>query len=165
MPVYNSGFHQAQPGAALPLPHPQLLQQTGPVIQVLVEVPTALATQLQQTGQPVPQPVQGFALIDTGASLSAVDATVVQQLGVQPVGLANVGTAGGPQQQATYPARFSFPGSNLSAIDFNQLLGVNLTGQFALGAGHPIVALLGRDLLQHFVLVYNGPGAMFTLAF
>lgn len=166
MPIYNQGFHQVpQAGAVLPLPHPQALQGTGPVIQVQVEVPTALATQLQHTGQTVPQPVLGYALIDTGASLSAVDATVIQQLGVQPVGVAHVGTAGGPQQQATCPARFSFPGSSLPAIDFNQLLGANLSGQLALGAGNPLVALLGRDLLQHFVLIYNGPAAMFTLAF
>jgi len=105
-----------------------------------------------------------MALIDTGASVSAVDVVVIQQLGVQPVGVANVWTAGGPPQQATYPGRFTFPGSNLPAIDFNALLGANLAGQLAGVTGQAIVALIGRDLLQHFVLVYNGPAAMFTLA-
>jgi len=33
------------------------------------------------------------------------------------------------------------------------------------GIGQPLIALLGRDLLQRFILVYNGPAAMFTLAF
>lgn len=129
-----------------------------------MEVPSALASQLQHAGQPVPAPVSGLALVDTGASLSAVDTSVIQQLGVQAVGLVQVGTAGGPQRQATYPARFAFPGTSLPSIDFGLLLGATLAGQIAAGTGHPIIALLGRDLFQHFVLVYNGPGAMFTLA-
>jgi len=141
------------------------MQLTGPVLSVQIEVPTILANQLQQTGQPAPAPVSGFALIDTGASLSAVDATVIQQLGVQAVGVAAVGTAAGPQQQATYPARFTFPGSNLPAIDFSQILGSNLTGQIVAGTGQPLIALFGRDILQHFILIYNGPGATFSLAY
>src|SRR5262245_9946542 len=135
----------------------------GPVIQVQVEVPTALATQLTSAGQPLPEPVVGVALIDTGASLCAVDSAVIRQLGVQPVGVAHVGTAGGQQQQLTYPGRFTFPGSNLPPIDFNTLLGCDFAGQLALGS--PLVALIGRDLLQHFVFVYNGGAASFTLAF
>jgi hypothetical protein len=81
------------------------------------------------------------------------------------VGTALVGTAGGQQQQATYPARFTFPGTNLPGLDFSQLLGANLAGQVVVGTGQSLVALLGRDILQRFVLVYNGPAGMFTLAF
>ena len=132
---------------------------------VQVEVPTALASQFEQEGHAVPTPVPGFALIDTGASVSAVDVAAIGQLGVQPVGVANVGTAGGPQQQATYPARFSFPGTPLPSIEFGQLLGANLVGQQLPLPQGQIVALLGRDLLQHFILIYNGPGAMMSLSF
>lgn len=166
MPIYNSGFQQqsATPGSSV-APFPRGLQLAGPVLPVQVEVPTALANQLRQTGQMVPAPAPGLALIDTGASVSAVDVAVIQQLGVQPVGIATVGTAGGQQQQPTFPARLTFPGLNLPPIDFNQLLGSNLAGQMVAGIGQPLIALLGRDLLQRFILVYNGPAAMFTLAF
>ena len=133
------------------------------MVPVQIEVPAALAAQLQQSGQLVPTPVAGLALIDTGASLSAVDASTVQQLGVQPVGIANVGTAGGVQQQATYPARFTFPGTNLPGIDFGSLIGSNLAGQIVAGHQQPLVALLGRDLLQQFILIYDGPMGSFTL--
>jgi hypothetical protein len=137
----------------------------GPCLPVQVEVPPALAAQLQQTGQAVPAPVAGFALVDTGASVSAVDDTVIQQLGVQPIGMVPVGTAGGPQQQAIYPGRFTFPGTTLPAIDFGSLLGCNLAGQIVAIHQGPLIALLGRDLLQSFVLVYNGPGGTFSLSF
>jgi len=109
--------------------------------------------------------VAGFALIDTGASVSAVDVTVVQRLGVQPIGTVLVGTAGGPQQQATFPARFTFPGTPLPGLNFGSLLGSNLAGQMVAGHQGPLIALLGRDLLQRFVMVYNGPGAMVSLSF
>src|SRR5437867_2014778 len=88
---------------------------------------------------------------DTGASVSAVDAAVVRQLGIPPIGTINVGTAGGVQQQAQYPASFSFPGTGLPTINFNFVIGSNLTGQQP-----PIIALIGRDVLRHFVMIYNG---------
>lgn len=140
------------------------LQATGPFLPVQVEVPLALATRLQQAGQAPPTPAPGFALLDTGASVSAVDAAVMQQLNVQPVGIVTVGTAGGPQQQPLFPARFSFPGTNIPGINFNRLLGANLQSQQVPGQG-PIIALLGRDLMAHFVLIYNGPGGYFSIAF
>ena len=144
---------------------PAGLQVTGPVLPVQVEVPSALAAQLQHAGQALPTPVAGFALIDTGASVSCVDAAVIQQLGVQPVGTAQVGTAGGPQSQAIYPARLVFPGTNIPPVDFNHLIGSNLSGQIVAGHQGPLIVLLGRDILQHFVVIYNGPAGSFTLTF
>lgn len=140
------------------------LQLTGPFLPVQIEVPLALAAQLQQAGQAPPPPASGFALLDTGASVSAVDAAIMQQLNVQPVGVVTVGTAGGPQQQALFPARFTFPGSNIPGINFNRLLGSNLQNQQIPGHG-PIVALLGRDLMTRFIVIYNGPGGCFSIAF
>lgn len=169
MPVHNHFTFQtarSSPGPTpLPQPSPVGLQLSGPVVAVQVEIPAALASQLQQANQVPPNPVAGLALIDTGATISAVDAAVVQQLGVQPVGVTSVGTAGGPHQQALYPARFVFPGTPIPPIEFSQLLGANLVGQAVAGQQGPLIALLGRDILRHFVLVYNGPAGMFTLAF
>jgi predicted aspartyl protease len=109
--------------------------------------------------------VPGFALIDTGASVSAVDDSVVRQRGAQPVGIAQVGTAGGQHPQAVYPARLVFPGTNIPSVEFGQLLGANLAGQMVAGHQGPLIVLLGRDILQQFVLFYNGSTGSFTLAF
>jgi hypothetical protein len=92
-----------------------------------------------------------MGLIDTGASVSAVDAAVVRQLGIRPIGTISVGTAGGVQQQAQYPASFSFPGTGLPTIAFTFVIGSNLAGQQP-----PIIALIGRDVLRHFVMIYHG---------
>jgi hypothetical protein len=107
-----------------------MLVHCGPVIQVLVEVPPALAAALQSANLPVPTPVHGLALIDTGATKSAVAETIAQSLGIQPSGVVNVGTAAGMRQQSVYSARFSFPGSSLPPIEFAQLTSLlSLEGQ------------------------------------
>ena len=141
------------------------LIQIGPVIQVLVGVPSPLAARLQAQNLPVPTPVSGVALIDTGATRSAVAETVAQTLGIQPSGVVNVGTAGGMQQQSVYSARFTFPGGPLPPIEFAQLTGVNLQGHVLPGIGMPLIALIGRDILSRFVMIYDGQTATVTLAF
>ena len=136
----------------------------GPTVPVQIEVPPALANSFRNAGQPVPHPVNGAALIDTGATRSCVDDTVIQNLGVQPVGVAVVGTAGGQQKRSMFPGRFTFPGTPLPSIDFSQLLGVDLTGQTIAGSNVPLIALIGRDILRHFMFIYNGRLGQFTLA-
>jgi len=82
-------------------------------------------------------------------------------LGVNPIGVTLMGTAGGPVQQSLYPAKFRFPGEAFE-IEFSSVVGADLTGQHI--AGQDIIALLGRDVLSKCVLIYNGPGGFFTLA-
>src|SRR5437867_1127525 len=100
-------------------PSPYGLQAAGPLLPITVAFHPILAHQLGGQGAAPPAPVGGVGLIDTGASVSAVDAAVVRQLGIPPIGTINVGTAGGVQQQAQYPASFSFPGTGLPTINFN----------------------------------------------
>ena len=136
----------------------------GPIIQIQIEVPSALAESLRLANQPIPNPVDGLALIDTGATITSIHAAILTGLGINPVGVANVGTAGGPQQQFTYPARFSFPGTPLPGFELAQVIGCDLTGQTVLNQ-RPLIGLIGRDVLSNAVLVYNGSAGMFSLSF
>ncbi len=159
MPIFKSKFHPTgQPPAP---PTPAVLAQIGPVVPIQIEVPQALNKQLTAAGQPVPAPITGYALIDTGATMSAVDTSVIQKLGVNPVGLASVQTAGGPQQQSLYPIRLIVQGVGL-VLDAAQVtgspLGMNLGGLV-------IIALIGRDFLQAMLMFYDGPAGEFTVAF
>lgn len=159
MPVYNFGHLL---GSARFFPDG--LRVAGPVLAVQIEIPSVLAAQLQQAGQVPPSPVTGIALIDTGASVSAVDEAALRQLTVQPTGIVTVGTAGGQQQQAVYPARFVFPGSGLPSFELSEVLGADLTGQTIPGpTPGSLVALFGRDILSRFVFIYNGLTGTFTL--
>lgn len=154
MPIHNFSFHQISFT-------PVGLQTNGPVLPVQVLLPRVLEQLFQQQKKPVPQPVSGFALIDTGASKSCVDAGVIKTLGVNPIGQIQGLTAAGPTQHPVYPARFRFPQQKFE-IDFSSVLGVNLSRYTVMR--QRIIVLLGRDVLAKCLFVYNGPVSSFILA-
>jgi len=123
-----------------------------------VHVPKQLAEALERENKPIPGGISGFALVDTGASMICVDRKVIEQLGMAPVSEANVGTAGGVQKQLVYPAMLRFPNTTMPELNI-WCLGGDFAGQ------GDMIALIGRDVLSLFVLVYNGPGASITLAY
>jgi len=151
MPVVNRIYPQP-PGNI----GPATLQQNGPLFDIEIAVPSALEQFLIQRGQPIPQPIKGQALVDTGATFSAVEDNVIKRLGVNPVGRMQTGTAGGPQVQNVYPARFIFAGLGI-VFETGRATGVNLTGT-------GVVALIGRDVLSNTVFIYNGPMGTVTLS-
>lgn len=155
MPIHNQFFHDGRGNLT-----PQGLTQAGPVLQVEVSIPTALAQLLSNTSQNIPQPAVGLALVDTGASRSCVDQQAITTLGVNPVGSVSVGTPAGPAQQFLYPARFHFPAQQME-FEFTQVVGANLTGQLI--GGQPLLALIGRDVLARCVFIYNGTMGAWTL--
>lgn len=139
------------------------LRVFGPLTRIEVHVPSALATLLQQETRPIPAPAIGWALIDTGASSTCVDSSVIDELGVPLIGTASVGTAGGVQTQAVYPAGLRFPGMDDMHIEFSSVLGVTLKDQMT-PTPEPLICLIGRDVLETSLLVYNGMTGAWTLA-
>jgi predicted aspartyl protease len=156
MPIHNRFFRRPNQEQS-----PEGLSSAGPLLQVQVMVPPALAALLGQSNQPIPVPGSGWALIDTGATRTCVDKAVLDELQVQATGAITTGTAAGPAQQLLYPAKLNFPGANFE-IEFGSVIGVDLRGQSI--AGQNVIVLLGRDVLSRCVLIYNGPGGTFTLA-
>jgi hypothetical protein len=81
MAILNS--QTAGNGATVPL----ALQLSGPLFPLEIHVPVAFAQLLTANQQPVPAPIMGFALIDTGATSSCVDQQSMLSLGVSPIGI------------------------------------------------------------------------------
>lgn len=154
MPIFSRFWRNQQTGVA----DPELLRATGPALSVEIRVPSALAAALQQANLQVPTPHVGLALIDTGASITAVEQAVLQGLGLSPTGLTPVATPSGQVQQPVYACELSFPGTPIPTLPFGFVVGssVGLLGYSA---------LIGRDVLRHFQLVYNGAEGFWTLAF
>ena len=157
MPIHNRHYidgssHQHTPGALIAV---------GAILEVQVQVPRALASLLESQNQPIPSPVVGFALIDTGATRTCADQNALSSLGINPIGLVAMGTAGGPAQCPLFPAKLWFPSLNLGA-DFDSIVGVDLQGQKI--QNQPLMVLIGRDVLSRGLLVYSGNGGFFTLA-
>lgn len=128
------------------------LRQTGPTIPITITVHDVLAQAMARQGKTV-RPISGFALIDTGASSTLVDETVIKSLGINPVSVRQVGTPSGAASMNIYPAKLSFPGTGLPDLSFNAVI-----ASPHLLSGQNLVALIGRDILQHGSLHYNGDG-------
>jgi predicted aspartyl protease len=60
--------------------------------QVRIGVSEAKANLLRQQNKPIPAPVEITALIDTGASGTAVKPEVIRQLQLTPRGVTNIAT-------------------------------------------------------------------------
>ena len=143
-------------------PDQALLAVAGAVLPIEIHVPPVIAQALVARGDPVPTPMSGLALIDTGATLTAVHEPVLQQLGLNPTGIVQSGTANGPVQQSQYPTRLVSPDQGWT-FDVTAT-GVNLTGQqVPTNPPQQLIALIGRDLPQHCLLIWNGPGGFWTL--
>jgi hypothetical protein len=98
-------------------------------------------------------------MVDTGAPMSAVDEKVIAALAVTPAGETEVHAAIGSGQARRYDVSLILPGSGGQSMLLNAM--PILEGKFILG----IDGFLGRDVLSHCVLVYDGPASRFTLAF
>ena len=156
MPLFSRRWiHPTNPAQT----DPERLQRSGAVLQVEVSLPTALAAAMQNAGTPIPQPHVGIALIDTGASITSVDDGVLVGLGLSPTSTRLISTPSATNvEQPVYPCILSFPGTPLPQIPFNEVVGSQLAG---LGCS----VLIGRDILRHCLLVYNGPEGFWTIAF
>ncbi len=111
---------------------------------------------LKQQGQQIPS-IKVLALIDTGASGTAVSDKVVQHLHLVARGVTNISTPSTASHPVNvYDASLSLP--NHVRIDNIPVIGANLSAQ-------NIDCLIGRDILKHAVLIYNGYTQTFTLSF
>lgn len=139
------------------------LEQSGPLVPVTVSVPKAMQEYLAQSRSPIPAPVSGNALIDTGAFATAVHEGIFQALGVKPIDVIPTNTPHGQSSSSIYPASISFPALGLTDMPMERIIGCSLN--WAGNDESDIIMLLGRDLLKHFLMIYNGSNNDITLSF
>lgn len=124
------------------------LQSSGPILEIQIGMPRDLINVLKETGQPVPNPIKAIALIDTGATSSVVNPTIIQGLKVAPIGRVRINTPSDANVECDmYKLALILPDG--VAIESSDVIEAPLVGQ-------PIQCLLGRDILRHGVLIYNG---------
>ena len=139
------------------------LARLGAFLPIEIHVPPQIADAMAKAGQAVPKSVSGIGLIDTGATLTCIQEDILVSLGLNPIGQVNAGTANGPAQRNVYPARIVFPTKGWT-LDLAQAVGVNLTGQeIPTDPPQPMIALLGRNLLERGVFIYNGIVGLWTI--
>ena len=159
MPISYRNFVNAadapqSPGAI----NPEHLADVGPRLPVQVAIPDNLAVALTGRGAPLPAPVDGYAVFDTGASVTCVDESILTGLGVSPTGSIDMSTPAGITKANTYACALHFPARPMPNADPIFVVGTQLQQM-----GYAV--LIGRDFLSNMVLIYDGPGARITFAF
>jgi hypothetical protein len=134
---------------------------SGPELPVLIGLPGIVTTSLKASGQPIPAPLLVRGVIDTGTDITGVVANQLSQLGILPAFRSSTHTAGGSVRVDIYEISLSVPGPDPSAgllVVRPDLLVMELA------AGLPDVdLLLGRDVLDECLFVYDGRGKHFLL--
>jgi predicted aspartyl protease len=132
------------------------------LVDLYVAASAPRSAALESSGKTPPQPVAVRALIDTGATRTNVDRSVLKRLELDPVGpelVHTASTAASPREVDAYAVRLFLPGvlAGLIASDLRVLEAENLSG---LG----VEVLLGLDVLKKCLLFYNGSAGQLTLA-
>ena len=133
------------------MPHLTLSLSAGrPLIDIFVGVSQARREALTAASQPVPSPISTRALVDTGASCTCIDLTVLTQLGIPSTGTTPVLTPSTDQTPHT---------ANQYDVSIAIVFGSQSNPFRILYAAHTmpvvdadlrpqgILALIGRDIL------------------
>jgi hypothetical protein len=128
---------------------PDGLQFGGPTVMVQIGLHAHLANKRQQHGDPIPPPVTGNAMIDSGATVTTIDSSVAQTLGLQPSGKVESVGIGGRSTGFTVACSVDIRGLvvNIARAHCHDLTKYS----------KKLICLIGRDILRHMVFHYDGP--------
>jgi predicted aspartyl protease len=136
---------------------PVALQQQGPLIQVLISHTPAELAEYQELGLDFPKPLPFHALIDTGASVTIINPQLAETYKLKYTGPARITAAGSTGIYRGYAAAISFPDKNLRGFDVVRIIACPL-------ANAGMSCLIGRDILRHWELTYNGMTGTVTIS-
>lgn len=137
----------------------------GPLINVIVSVSAPRAGALVQAGQQPPAPIVAKLVVDTGASLTSIDCTILQQLRLTPTGVVPIhtpSTQGQPHNANQYDVGLTILGLQPGVVAYLSTALPVVDGQFKVQG---IDGLLGRDILALARMVYGGPDNWYGLSF
>lgn len=134
----------------------------GPLLHVSLQPEPMFAQMARQAHRPVPPQRQGWALIDTGARLTAIDVSVATDMMYRQISMAEAYTPSTGDRGTMVPVFYGsvvFPGTSLPSCE-QMMLGMNLGYPVQ---GRPVLLLLGRDFLSDKKLVYDAPNGRVVL--
>lgn len=179
MPVHNGTYpvvFEAKSGKRVA---PSIIMAAnGPKIVCEIRIDLDRAKLLVESGQALPKSISGSALIDTGATRTAVCSHVITMLGIPPITRVPIMTAGGLRMHSVHRCGIAFPGSKLPSVGRIDVTGAELRTQPTppvkgtsvakdapqVASASDIICLIGRDLLRSCVFTYNGLTGTFSLS-
>lgn len=137
----------------------------GPVVPIGVAVSQARREALAAAGVEVPLTASIRALVDTGASCTCIDPAVLEALALSATGSVPIltpSTGSAPHFASQYDVSLIIPGAGTHHLPLTINAVPVIAAELAVQGIH---ALIGRDVLQSCILIYNGDEGDFTLAF
>ena len=151
------------------------LRQAGPMVPAAWSITPEREQQLNLLGKPIPSPVEGYLLLDTGAAHISIDTDVAGELGITPMGnKREVHGFGGGGEVDHYLAALILPvtplkggkplggtfgfRSPVEAWASKDIRSNHLNWGYTLPNGNPlnVIGILGRIILQFTRFSYNG---------
>lgn len=162
--VAKGGFHLSQSFADR-----RKLLRVGPVVKALWRVTEETANQLRSSNAPIPTPVEGYMIVNTGFEGVGIDGEVARELGLTAASKAKVHGVDGESSQDTCMALLLVPvdningdniaiGTNIEAVTLPKLRASYDSYGLSSPEGEPvrIIGMLGRQFLQFTTFTYNG---------
>jgi len=128
---------------------PRALVLEGPHLAILISATRMELQEGRSIGLEFPElPV--IALIDTGASLTIINPEIATTCKLKQTGHQTINAVGGAAgEYPEYAAAISFPGSEIPSLDTTRVVACPIIRQ-------PFFScLIGRDILQKWLLIYN----------
>lgn len=130
----------------------------GPILPVTIILSSEQRSALVRAGQETPFPVNCWALVDTGATITCVDRPILEKIGARPLGAATVHTTATGSETQTgeyYTVTMAFHGADQAEVAKDiKVLAVDLQG---------VCVLIGRDLLNRWKFSIDGPSGQFSI--
>jgi hypothetical protein len=134
----------------------------GPVVPVMFGMDRTRSAALAAAGQPIPRPIAGRALIDSGSDVTIVAAHILSALGLPPHLSASTQSTTGSASVNLFDASLSIlapPGAGVPMLVFPQLIVMEAPAPLS-----GIEAVVGRDVLSDCLFIMDGPRQYFILA-
>jgi len=183
--LYAQQKHQEHYGPAPPPKPPtkfttpygaDFLQHFGPLLKCGWGIPQALAAARKSAGQAETPRIHGALLLDTGASGTCISVRAAQKLGLVPTrmqkGFGAAGEHDAPVFFANLEITIADPVTQLGSLFGweQEVQGVPdlekcVPGLAVDGQPMEVVGLLGRDILRHAKINYDGPKGVLTFEF
>lgn len=144
----------------------QIVSPGGPLFNAQVGASEARRTALQAADQAIPAWQNIRALLDTGASHTCLDPSVLTALSIPPHGTIHVltpSTGSTPHEASIYDVAILIPGA--TTTDPPHVLPTIAVAGCDLLQAQGYHALIGRDILARWVVHYNGPVGLFTVSY
>ena len=132
------------------------LHKVGPVIEVILTPSVNFLKQLNISPSAA-KTVKLSAMVDTGATGTVISQGIAALLGINPVGTTLISTPSSTNVRCNqFDVQIVFPNN----VRFQSIVITEAPLQ-----GQHIQCLIGRNILQHGILIYNGCDNSFTLSF